>query len=84
MSKEVLLNMFNKILEKVIQIILKVLPHVCLIISLAYIVLYIIDRVNPSMDFIGFWFTKAMLLALAITSAVLGVVVIIFLNSRRK
>ena len=76
--------MFNKILEKIIQILLKVLPHVCIIISLVYIVLYIIDRVNSSMDFIGFWFTKALLLILAICAVILGIVIVLFLNSRRR
>lgn len=69
-------------IDKIIRIILKILPHVNIIISLAFIVLFIIDRYNPSMGFIDYVFTKWLLLILAISSVITSVFNVIFTNKK--
>ena len=64
----------KKILECVNKIILKTVPHALIIFSLAYIVLFIIDCVNPYMGFIDFWFTKYMLLIHMLLSVVYALI----------
>ena len=47
--------------------------HGCFILALALITLLIVDRFNPSMEFINNDFAKALMLALCFCAAVVGV-----------
>lgn len=68
----------------IIKYLLKILPHISIITSLAYVVLFIIDIVNPAMGFIAFGMTKAIILVLAICSTVISALVIYLFEFKDK
>ncbi len=76
--------MKSKRADTIIKYLLKILPHVSIITSLAYVVLFIIDRVNPAMNFIGFTMTKIVILVLAICSTVTSALIIYLLEFKNR
>ncbi|MBR3838286.1 MAG: hypothetical protein IKJ75_00985 [Clostridia bacterium] len=76
--------MKSKRANTIIKYLLKILPHVSIITSLAYVVLFIIDRVNPAMNFIGFAMTKVVILVLAICSTVTSALIIYLLEFKNR
>lgn len=76
--------MKSKRADTIIKYLLKILPHVSIITSLAYVVLFIIDRVNPAMNFIGFTMTKVVILVLAICSTVTSALIIYLLEFKNR
>ena len=50
-----------------------ILSHLCFILSLMLVTLLIVDRFNPSMDFINNDLCKLLILVLCVGSAVLSV-----------
>lgn len=76
--------MKSKRANTIIKYLLKILPHVSIITSLAYVVLFIIDRVNPAMNFIGFTMTKVVILVLAICSTVTSALIIYLLEFKNR
>ncbi len=53
------------------------LSHGCLILALALITLLIVDRFNPSMDFINNDFAKILILLLCVLASVVGVATVV-------
>lgn len=76
--------MKSKRANTIIKYLLKILPHVSIITSLAYVVLFIIDRVNPAMNFIGFTMTKVVILVLAVCSTVTSALIIYLLEFKNR
>jgi preprotein translocase subunit YajC len=54
----------------------KIIPHISIILSLMFVVFYIIDRVNSAMNFINHPLSKAVLLALCIFSIITSILLI--------
>ncbi|MBR2405962.1 MAG: hypothetical protein IKB04_02810 [Clostridia bacterium] len=53
------------------------LSHTCFVLSLVLLTLLIVDRFNPSMDFINNDFSKLFLAVLCMVAALLGILVLI-------
>lgn len=60
-----------------------ILSHICFILSLMLITLLVVDRFNPSMDFINNDLSKLMLLVLCVCAAVLSVLRIVHSHRNR-
>jgi len=63
--------------------ILTLLSHLCTILGLMLIPLLIVDRFNPSMDFINNDITKTMVFALAVAAILLGILQRIYARRNR-
>jgi hypothetical protein len=48
----------------------RILPHVCIVLSLMLLTLVILDKYNPGMNFIGNSFFKVMLVILCIAALI--------------
>lgn len=68
-------------LKKIIRTIVKILPHINIVISGMYLVFYIIDVQNSAMAFINNDMTKLLLLFLAIGSTLSSILLIWYQRS---
>ena len=68
-------------LKKIIRTIVKILPHINIVISGMYLVFYIIDVQNSAMAFINNDMTKVLLLILAICSTLSSIFLIWYQRS---
>lgn len=59
----------------------KLIPHLCLILSLMMLTFFVVDIFNPGMDFVGNDIFKILLLVYGVATAILSIAVIAF---RRK
>ena len=57
--------------------VIALLSHGCLIFAMALITLLIVDRFNPSMDFINNDFAKLLMLLLCVFAAIVSVTAIV-------
>ncbi len=56
----------------------KLLPHLCLILSLMMLTFFVLDIFNPGMNFIGNDIFKVLLLIYGVSTAVLSVALIAY------
>ena len=55
------------------RILMNLLSHACIILSLMLLTLLVVDRFNPSMDFINNDISKLMLCILCVLAVLLGI-----------
>ncbi|MEZ4358144.1 MAG: hypothetical protein R2876_05910 [Eubacteriales bacterium] len=60
----------------------KVVPHICIILSLMMITFFILDKFNPGMNFVGNEIFKVLLLIYAIAT-IIASACLIYYNRRR-
>ena len=60
----------------------KLLPHLCLILSLMMLTFFVVDIFNPGMDFVGNDIFKILLLIYGIATAVLSSVLIVYYHRK--
>lgn len=63
--------------------IIRILPHVTIILSLMFIVFWILDLYNPQMNFINSDLSKTLLLILCISSLVTAILTV-YLDRRKN
>ncbi len=56
----------------------KLLPHICLILSLMMLTFFVVDIFNPGMNFVGNDIFKALLLIYGVATAVLSGLLIVY------
>jgi hypothetical protein len=54
----------------VMAVLRKIIPHVCIILSLLMLTLVILDHYNPGMDFVGNDFFKIMLIVFCLAAVI--------------
>ena len=62
----------------------KIIPHATIVLCNMYVVFYLIDRVNPAMEFITNEITKFLILLMCILSTVNAALIIYDQRRRRK
>ena len=58
------------------------IPHICIILAGLFVVLYVADRFNSNMNFIGNNISKTLLLILCIV-AIISSIILVRINRRR-